>query len=236
MDTEAGTGFIATGILPCASFERALLEPDPMPPQLMAQMDCRNFRKRHLAYLDDTLSGDEMAAAQRHILACDACAAHDTMVRRSLMVARSMPTIEPSAAFQQKLQARLAECRQERELMQSGGTIPLDETIAALMSPVGGARFSWRSPRTLAAIAAGAMIGTMTWRGIAPSDTPLVAMEPVIASQPAHRDAPYTSPYVSPALLQAMATGNPVWPATVIIEEAPTQFMNVDYSMMLDDR
>ena len=82
--------------------------------QLMAPMDCRNFRKHHLSYLDDTLSGDQMAAAQRHILACDACASHDTMVRRSLIVARNMPSIEPSTAFQERLQARLAECRLER--------------------------------------------------------------------------------------------------------------------------
>ena len=85
----------------------ALPEPKPMPPQLIAPMDCRSVRKHHLAYLDATLAGDQMASAQRHIMACDPCAAHDTLVRRSLMVARNLSTIEPSAAFQERLQAKL---------------------------------------------------------------------------------------------------------------------------------
>ncbi len=211
--------------------------------QLKAPMDCRTFRKHHLAYLDDTLSGDQMAAAQRHILACDRCAAHDTMVRRSLMLARSMPTIAPSAAFQERLQARLAQCREERQT-----ELDADYGDDALFAPALGtsARTLWRSPRTLAAIAAGAVIGTMVWRGMSAPSAPLVSLQPVRISKP----APANAQYVSPALLQAMATGNPVWPATVIIDEAPTGFVNtgitngmtnagfanVDYSMSLDGR
>ncbi len=197
-------------------------------PQSMAPMDCRSFRRNHLAYLDDTLAGDLMASAQRHILACDACAAHDTMVRRSLMVAKNLPTIEPSAAFQQRLQARLAECREERRSQRDMPSVGID----AVMLPMAGTRSAWRGPRTLAAIATGAVIGTMIWRGVTTPAAPLVAMEPVIASEPVRPEVRY----VSPALLQAMATGNPVWPATVIIEEAPTGFVNVDYSMTLDNR
>lgn len=252
----AGTGPIRAGMLACTPKrvsergypqQRVLLEPILMT-QLKAPMDCRTFRKHHLAYLDDTLSGDQMALAQRHILLCDPCAAHDTMVRRSLMLARSMPTIEPSAAFQERLQARLAQCRQER-LAQSeelalldhakrdhaqrnsvdrDGLVDSDAMILAVSQVPG----RWRSPRALAALAASAVIGTMVWRGLTPVQAPLVAMQPVVASQPAQTAVQY----VSPALLQAMATGNPVWPATVIIEEAPTNFVNVDYSMSLDGR
>lgn len=200
-------------------------------PQSMGLMDCRSFRKHHFAYLDDTLSGDDMAAAQRHILACDGCAAHDTLVRRSLMMAKSMPMIEPSAAFQQKLKARLAECREERAALQAGG-MPMPHAVPAT------ARFSepragWFTPRTLAAIAASAVVGTLVWRGTAGQTVPVVAMEPVIASAPARPEVRY----VSPALLQAMATGNPVWPATVVIEEASASgLVNVGYSMTQDDR
>ncbi|MCC6242208.1 MAG: zf-HC2 domain-containing protein [Gemmatimonadaceae bacterium] len=204
-------------------------------PQSMELMDCRRFRKHHFAYLDDTLSGDDMAAAQRHILACNACAAHDTLVRRSLMMAKSLPTIEPSVAFQQRLQARLAECRVERDAQQT-----LRPTPSTLMAPMPSAallRASWLSPRTaVAAIAASAVVGTMMWREVSTPSVPVVAMEPVIATAPVRPEARY----VSPALLQAMATGNPVWPATVILEEAPNNFVNVDYSMStmssLDDR
>ncbi len=198
-------------------------------PQSMAPMDCRSFRKHHLAYLDDTLAGDLMSAAQRHILACDGCAGHDSMVRRSLMVAKNLPSIEPSAAFQQRLQARLAECRAERQAQHDATSDSGRDTVHL---PMAGTRAGWRGPRTLAAIAAGAVIGTLVWRGVASTSAPLVAMEPVIASQPARPEVRY----VSPALLQAMATGNPVWPATVIIDEAPTGFVNVDYSMTLEHR
>jgi hypothetical protein len=201
--------------------------------QLMAPMDCRQFRKHHLAYLDDTLSGDQMMLAQRHILACDTCAAHDTLVRRSLMIARSMPTIEPSSAFQERLQARLAQCRQERMTQQEADAEAWEEGVdGSVFSAPHMPRPLWRSPKAFAAIAASAVVGTLMWRGFAPAPAPVVSMQPVIASVPAHPGAQY----ISPALLQAMATGNPVWPATVIIEEAPTNFVNVDYSMLIDGR
>lgn len=178
-------------------------------------MDCRSFRKEHLAYLDDTLSGEQTREAQQHLLACNACAAHDTLVRRSLMIARSMPSIEPSAEFQERLRARLAACRDEPVIQPS-------RTAAVL-----------RSPRTLAAVAAGAVFGTMVWRGLTTAQAPLLTMQPVIASQPA---LPTQNAYVSAALMQAMSTGNPMWPAAVIIEDAPTHFVNADFSFVSDQR
>ncbi|MBL0171567.1 MAG: hypothetical protein IPP90_12700 [Gemmatimonadaceae bacterium] len=207
--------------------------------QLVAPMDCRNFRKHHLSYLDDTLSGDQMAAAQRHILACDRCAAHDTMVRRSLMVARSMPSIEPSTGFQERLQARLAECRQERVAQESAPDARAGSDRRAAdrrrdieLMPFPGYQSGWRSPRMMVAIAASAVIGVLVWRGALPEEAPLIAMEPVIATEPVRPEIRY----VSPALLQAMATGSPIWPAAVLIDEMPSPFVNVDYSMMLDGR
>lgn len=199
----------------------------------MGPMDCRSFRKHHLAYLDDTLSGDEMGAAQRHILQCDACAAHDTLVRRSLMVARNIPTIEPSAAFQARLQARLAECRQEREATQRAWAASDDSDLRHVPASVRPTWHpAWRSPRALVALAAGAAIGTMLWRGATTTAAPLVAMEPVIASKPARPEVRF----VSPALLQAMAPGSPVWGAAMIIDDVPTQLVNVDYSMIAGGR
>ena len=174
-------------------------------------MDCRSFRKHHLAYLDDTLSGDDMTAAQRHILECDRCAAHDTMVRRSLLLARNIAMVEPSPEFRERLRSRLDACKRD------------DATHAA---NVARQTTVFRSPRAFAAIAAGAVLGTMAWSQLAPADAPLLAMQPVIASQPA---AP-SQPYVSAALVQAMATGNPVWPAALVLDEMPTQMVNASYS------
>lgn len=170
-------------------------------------MDCRSFRREHLAYLDDTLSGEQTGAAQRHVMACDGCAAHDTLVRRSLMMARSLQPIEPSQEFQRRLRARLASCR--------------DEPVA-----VAPPRQFGRASRTLAAVATGTVIGALAWHGLTTSSSTLIAMQPVIATQPEMRSQ---NSYITPALMQAMATGNPVWPAAVLIEDVPTYFVSADF-------
>lgn len=179
-------------------------------------MDCRRFRMHHLAYLDDTLSGDDTTAAQRHVLACDACAAHDTLVRRSLMIARSLPTIEPSSEFQARLRARLAACRDE----------PVPPVVTA-------AAHRRRAARTAAAVTVGALVATMGWRTVSAfeREAAVIAMQPVVASRPAD---PMPNPYITPALMQAMATGNPVWPAAVLIEDVPTHFVSADFNFVDD--
>ena len=57
-------------------------------------------------------------------------------------------------------------------------------------------------------------------------------MEPVIATEPVRPEIRY----VSPALLQAMSTGSPTWPAALFIDEMPSQFVNAGFSMILDGR
>jgi hypothetical protein len=182
-------------------------------------MDCNHFRKHHLAYLDDTLPGDLMAQAQRHVMACDGCAAHDTLVRRSLMVVHSMPVLEPSAEFQSRLRAKLAECRAEREAT-------LRTPGMASRTVAGGTGRTVSPTRTMMAMAASAVIGAMAFQGVREESAPTVAMQPVMAMPPVPVG---TRPYLSPALVQAMATGNPVWPAAMIVEEAPVGFVNAEY-------
>jgi len=187
-------------------------------------MDCKSFRKQHLAYLDDTMPGDEMSAAQDHVMVCDGCAAHDTLVRRSLMVARSMPMLEPSAAFQARLRARLAECREEcrdERTAMAARTALLAVPRSAVARTV-----SSRNSRVVLAVAASAMLGAFVWQGWS-TPTPELSMQPVIASQPA---MPTPASYITPELMQAMATGNPVWPAAMIIEDAPTHFVRSDFT------
>ncbi|HEY0932067.1 MAG TPA: zf-HC2 domain-containing protein [Gemmatimonas sp.] len=190
-------------------------------------MDCKQFRKQHLAYLDNTLSGEATSAAQRHVMACDPCAAHDTMVRRSLMVARSLPSLSPSDEFQARLRERLATCRS------ADGRYPAGDELG-LPRP--------RATKALIAVAASAVLGVIaiqSFQGDRPSE---LSMQPVIASQPsrpvplsavlpAHHDALNGAPtYVTPALVQVMATGNPVWPAAMIVEDAPMQLVSAHFS------
>lgn len=189
----------------------------------IAPMDCKHFRKHHLAYLDDTLPGDLMAQAQRHVLRCDGCAAHDTLVRRSLMVVQSLPVvIEPSAEFQRRLQARLAECRADR----AAAARPVASVPGLLPR-----RFVPPS-RTALAMAASAVIGALAFQALRRETVPTLAMQPVMppVMPPVMAMPPVpTAPSLSPALVQAMSTGNPVWPAAMIVEEAPVGFVNTEY-------
>jgi anti-sigma factor RsiW len=187
-------------------------------------MDCKRFRKNHLGYLDDTLPGTDMAAAQRHLLACERCAAHDALVRRSLMAARSLPTLEPSADFQAKLRARLAQCRAEQQAEAlNHHSVGLTDTMLPLLAPT--ARVV-HPVRTAMVVAAGAVLGVVAWQSVRDSAVPELRMAPVIASTPAMPE----SPYVSPELLKAMATGNPVWSAAMVVDDLPVTFVSTNYT------
>jgi anti-sigma factor RsiW len=181
-------------------------------------MDCRSFRKQHLAYVDDTLSGDEMSLVQGHLSDCDPCKAHDTLVRRSLMMARSLPPIEPTTEFQDRLRTSLEACREERaKKLAREAARP-----AARKAPPG-------TTHTVAALGAGMILGALGWSGLTTTfaKPATVAMQPTVASQPA---VPSEHRYITPALMQAMSTGNPVWPAAVLIEDVPTYFVTADFN------
>ncbi len=185
-------------------------------------MDCRTFRNHHLAYLDDTLSGDVMSAAQLHLMKCDACASHDTTVRRSLMLVRNLPSIEPSDAFSARLAERLAQCKQQQHLA-------LDEDDACLdgfldtPSETRGLQV-WRGSRMWLAMAAGVtVVGSVALRSSAVQASEL-ELPPVLASAPAL--PPALPPMVSAELVQAMVTGNPMWSMAVLVEDAPAHFLS----------
>lgn len=93
-------------------------------------MDCSAFRRHHLAYVDDTLPGDLVVAAARHVAECPACARHDTAVRRSLLLARNLAPVRCSDDFAARLEARLAVVRLEQRTHQRAeheGTVALDD-------------------------------------------------------------------------------------------------------------
>src|SRR5262249_1901135 len=74
---------------------------------ILSPMDCRGFRSKHVAFVDDFLSGEEVVAMQRHLLECEQCSAHDTKIRRALLLFRNLPTVEPSSDFYSRLNARI---------------------------------------------------------------------------------------------------------------------------------
>jgi anti-sigma factor RsiW len=171
-------------------------------------MDCRGFRSKHVAFVDDVLSGDEVVAMQRHLLECERCARHDAKIRRALLVFRNLPVVEPSSDFYSRLVARIESER------------------AAHARPIVGARGPGIG--TFVSVAAGLVtIGylaasSLNWT--APSGE--VALAPVVATEPA-----MLPPSVeSQALVASVSAGMPVWPMVYFAEQAPVRFAQVQFT------
>lgn len=164
-------------------------------------MDCRDFRKNHVAFVDDLLPGVDMVAMQCHLHECDTCARHDMLVRRSLLVARNAPTIELSPDFSARLNARLRECRAMDALADPGRTSNARAvlTAAASILLIGYLALSatdWTQP---------------------PGD---VELAPAIAYEP----APPTPPLANPAVVASSSAGMPIWSSMLLAEQASAQF------------
>jgi len=175
-------------------------------------MNCREFRHKHDAYVDDTLSGIDIEAMGRHLRLCDSCAALDTRIRRSLLLARNLPTIEPSAAFAERLQMRLAH----------------ERALHARTSKEGGSAFGFDGARrhgapfftgAYVALAAGVAMaaGLMVAVTLTRDNDEAIRLAPVVASIP----EPEPSPLAMPAMVASMPAGLSVWPAVFVAQQAP---------------
>ena len=176
-------------------------------------MDCRTFRKKHVAFIDDTLPGIELAAMYRHLDECERCGRHDSTLRRGLMLVRSLPTIQPSGDFSARLASRLRDARLYEEQAAVAGALG---RMPALVS--------------FSALAAGlAVVGYVGYVASIAASMPHTAREltlaPVIASQP----EPASLPFASPALVASFSSGVPLWPTALLAEETPVQFVNAEF-------
>jgi hypothetical protein len=169
-------------------------------------MNCREFRRKHDAFIDDTLSGIDLDAMARHREQCERCAQLDTRVRRALLVAHNLPTIKLSAGFSQRLEVRLMH---ERALK-----------VAGMMPNADG----WRpfSVGAYTAIAAGILVaaGLAGALNLAGREPQAIRLAPVVASLP----EPEPSTLATPALVAAMPAGMGVWPAVFVAQQAPWHF------------
>jgi anti-sigma factor RsiW len=167
-------------------------------------MDCREFRNRHVGYVDDTLPIVEMEAMRRHLRACSRCSHHDTTVRRSLLVVRNLPSIEPSPDFMARLNARIGEL---------GPELRTDR----IYQPSIGA---------FAALAAGVALVSYMAFGIAERFTrdSIVRMPPVVASLPERPRLPVNDP----VFMASMTAGIPVWQTMLTMEQAPLHMVNLE--------
>jgi anti-sigma factor RsiW len=174
-------------------------------------MDCREFGKQHLAFVDDMLSAVDTAAMQRHLQVCSHCARHDTRIRRGLFLARNLPVIQPSADFMERLNARLREIG------------PIDRYAAAMPSYRG---FSVVAFSTIAAsvMAITLLAGALLRAG---SRDVELRLPPVVASVP--EPEPASTPVASPVYVASFMTGMPVWPAVMHAGEASLHMANVEF-------
>jgi putative zinc finger protein len=192
-------------------------------------MDCREFRNKHVAYVDDLLAAVDMDAMQTHLAECGACSRQDTAVRRSLLLVRNLPSIEPSRDFMARLNTRLAEI----------GPPP-----RYAVAPRSSLFVSAPAIGAFAALAAGiavvAVLATQTTRYFSPaaSDLSAVASAVVVApvdSTPITAEAAADNAVAASdaamanaAYVAAVPTGIPIWPAVVMVGETRMQFANTE--------
>jgi hypothetical protein len=157
-------------------------------------MDCREFHDNHAPYVDQRLSAQQENEMRRHARECERCAAHDTRVRRSLILVRSLPSIEPSADFQARLYARLR---------------ALPPTTVVSRPPL----------RSFAAIAASIVFVAYVAAELLMRGAPAaIRMPPVVASLPEMAGA--NSQVATPALVATVPTGMSVWPALMVASQS----------------
>ena len=171
-------------------------------------MNCREFRRKHDAYVDDTLSGVDIEAMGRHLRLCGDCAALDTRIRRSLLLAHNLPSIQPSVGFTERLQMRLAH---ERALMARQ-----HHAAGTMMGLIHRGPFS---TGTYVALAAGIALAAGLTMSVTLADDvdPTIRLAPVVASAP----EPEPSPFATPAMVVSMPAGMPIWPAVYVAQRAP---------------
>jgi len=174
-------------------------------------MHCREFRNKHVAFVDDMLPAVEMDAMRRHVMRCASCARQDTRVRRGLLLVRNLPPIEASPDFTLRLNERLARI---------GPVSRTDyvNTRAQYASTVTAVAF-------VAGLAAVAYLAIETNRYFVPADTVRVAPE-VAAVFP---EPPAVAPAsMANAALASVPTGIPVWPAVLMVGQSPMRFASME--------
>lgn len=177
-------------------------------------MDCSSFKRKHDAFIDDTLSGVEMSAMREHLAECQSCARTHHDLQRALLVARNLPRIEVSEGFQERLHARL---ERERIAMATPRSVAARRQVA----PARGVATA-RGVAAAAALFAAGLLGYQ----LLPGDSGPPRLEAVVASTP---PAPtMTGEDPATAFVASMSTGIPMWPALMLAEEGPLRFVAME--------
>jgi hypothetical protein len=169
-------------------------------------MDCREFREKHVGFVDDVLPAIDMEVMHRHLRSCPRCTRHDVAVRRGLMLVRNIPQIELSTDFMLRLNERIATLNPRRDEIDD--QVPYRLTSGAFAALAAGL--------TLFAYAALEAVSRFS----APQ---ALTMPPVVATAPA-RPVPSLT---NSAYMAGISMGMPVWPAVLMADEAPQRLADV---------
>lgn len=171
-------------------------------------MNCRQFRENHFAFVDDILPGVELVGMQVHLAECERCARHDANVRRSLMLFRSLPSINPSPDFGKRLERRI---RETKAADMAGAQTGRSRRLAATV-----------------AITSAAMLGYIGF-SLKHVDTPRdIVFPPVVAFAPVPESIPVTMVSPVPEMVAALPAGLPIWTAAILAEHSPVDFASLE--------
>ncbi len=151
-------------------------------PALPVPMNCREFRKKHLAFVDGMMNDWQTGEMYGHLGHCERCERLDIAVRRGLLVARNLPLIQPSRDFMPRLEARLRE--QHRVLAppsRHGKVAQMGVAVAALavISAVAVRLTQQPEARTMADSAVAIMVSAQESHLFAPVRNVFTAVFPV---------------------------------------------------------
>jgi len=198
-------------------------------------MDCREFRNKHVPFVDDLLPAFEMERMRRHLDTCPRCSRQDTAVRRGLLLVRNLPPIEPSPDFMRRLNARLEALGPEART--DVVSRPYYSSLGAFTALAAGiAAVAYLSIETSNYFAAPPQLApAVASASVAPS-VPSVPSVPSIlsaATAPVPASAPsmerVSASMANAAFVASVPTGMPVWPAVLMVGQAPLRFANLDF-------
>jgi len=169
-------------------------------------MKCREFKSNHVGFIDDVLPAADMSEMRRHLAVCPRCATLDIRIRRSLLVVRNLPQIEPSADFFARLSEALKEAPPAEPRFR-----PL--TAAAAITAV------------TAALAAAVYFAM----AISPQQQPVPSARAATLATTAAPVAPV--PMNEVVIAATVPAGVPVWPAMFMVGELP---MHLGSAELLD--
>jgi hypothetical protein len=169
-------------------------------------MDCRDFRDKHFAFVDDMLPGIELVGMQVHLSECESCARHDAMIRRSLMLFRSLPMIQPSPDFSARLEQKI------REAVAADAAAAHGDRTRRLAFAV-----------TITSAAMLAYIGVALRHVDTPQD---LALPPVVAT--ASEPASNSISGFAPEMIASVPAGLPIWTAVLFAEQSPVHFASME--------